>query len=65
MNFKNGCFCFTDIPEARLLLGSNLNPDTIREGTDVYFDCLIQAQPSVYKVEYRHNVSTSYYFHVN
>ncbi|KAJ9581207.1 hypothetical protein L9F63_023612, partial [Diploptera punctata] len=43
------------IPEARLLLGSNLNPETIREGTDVYFDCLIQAQPSVYKVEYRHN----------
>jgi len=45
---------------ARLQLGSSLNPDTIREGTDVYFDCLIQAQPSVYKVEWRHNVSNRY-----
>jgi hypothetical protein len=45
---------------ARLQLGSSLNPDTIREGTDVYFDCLIQAQPSVYKVEWRHNVSILY-----
>jgi hypothetical protein len=45
---------------ARLQLGSSLNPDTIREGTDVYFDCLIQAQPSVYKVEWRHNVSIRY-----
>ncbi|KDR20918.1 hypothetical protein L798_03856, partial [Zootermopsis nevadensis] len=45
----------SDIPIASLQLGSSLNPDTIREGTDVYFDCLIQAQPSVYKVEWRHN----------
>jgi hypothetical protein len=44
---------------ARLQLGSSLNPDTIREGTDVYFDCLIQARPLVYKVEWRHNVSIS------
>ncbi|XP_023707814.1 synaptogenesis protein syg-2 isoform X4 [Cryptotermes secundus] len=43
------------IPMARLQLGSSLNPETIREGTDVYFDCLIQARPSVYKVEWRHN----------
>jgi hypothetical protein len=45
---------------AKLQLGSPINPDTIREGTDVYFDCLIQAQPSVYKVEWRHNVSIRY-----
>jgi hypothetical protein len=51
----------SDIPMARLQLGSSLNPDTIREGTDVYFDCLIQARPSVYKVEWRHNVSMSRY----
>jgi hypothetical protein len=44
---------------ARLQLGSSLNPETIREGTDVYFDCLIQARPTVYKVEWRHNVSMS------
>ncbi|CAG2053490.1 unnamed protein product [Timema podura] len=46
---------FSDTPESRLQLGTSLNPDTIREGTDVYFDCLINAQPSVYKVEWRHN----------
>jgi len=55
----NNCVV-TDTPMARLQLGSSLNPDTIREGTDVYFDCLIQAQPSVYKVEWRHNVSIPY-----
>ncbi|KYN40997.1 Nephrin, partial [Trachymyrmex septentrionalis] len=41
-------------PETQIQLGTSLNPNTIREGTDVYFDCLIQAEPSVYKVEWRH-----------
>lgn len=39
-------------------LGTNLDPTNIREGTDVYFDCIIKAHPYVYKVEWRHNVST-------
>ncbi|KAK5647693.1 hypothetical protein RI129_002585 [Pyrocoelia pectoralis] len=42
-------------PEAKIILGTSLNPDTIREGTDVYFDCIINAHPHVYKVEWRHN----------
>lgn len=46
-----------DIPEAKIILGTSLNPDAIREGTDVYFDCIINAHPPVYKVEWRHNVS--------
>ncbi|KAL0127826.1 hypothetical protein PUN28_003219 [Cardiocondyla obscurior] len=41
-------------PETQIQLGTSLNPNAIREGTDVYFDCLIQAEPSVYKVEWRH-----------
>ncbi|XP_015439743.1 PREDICTED: hemicentin-2-like [Dufourea novaeangliae] len=41
-------------PETRIQLGTSLNPNAIREGTDVYFDCLIQAEPLVYKVEWRH-----------
>ncbi|XP_025991597.2 nephrin isoform X1 [Solenopsis invicta] len=41
-------------PETQIQLGTSLNPNTIREGTDVYFDCLIQAEPPVYKVEWRH-----------
>lgn len=43
------------IPEAKLILGTSLNPDAIREGTDVYFDCLVKAEPGVYKVEWHHN----------
>lgn len=46
----------TDVPEATVRLGSSLDPDNIREGTDVYFDCIITAHPGVYKVEWRHNV---------
>uniref|UniRef100_A0A1Y1NJZ5 Ig-like domain-containing protein n=1 Tax=Photinus pyralis TaxID=7054 RepID=A0A1Y1NJZ5_PHOPY len=42
-------------PEAKIILGTSLNPDTIREGTDVYFDCIVNAHPHVYKVEWRHN----------
>lgn len=52
---------FADTPETQIQLGTSLNPNTIREGTDVYFDCLIQAEPSVYKVEWRHLVSTRSY----
>lgn len=53
---KKQFFSFSDVPETKIRLGTSLNPDTIREGTDVYFDCLIKAEPSVYKVEWRHEV---------
>lgn len=46
-----------DVPETKLLLGKSLNPDNIRESSDVYYDCLIDANPPIYKVEWRHNVS--------
>lgn len=42
-------------PETIIKLGTSLNKNTIREGTDVYFDCITIAQPSVYRVEWRHN----------
>ncbi|XP_066262553.1 nephrin-like isoform X2 [Euwallacea similis] len=42
-------------PEARINLGISLNPNAVREGTDVYFDCIINAHPAAYKVEWRHN----------
>ncbi|XP_020279947.1 nephrin-like isoform X2 [Pseudomyrmex gracilis] len=45
-------------PETQIRLGTSLNPNNIREGTDVYFDCLIQAEPMVYKVEWRHQGKT-------
>ncbi|XP_012271984.2 neural cell adhesion molecule 2 [Orussus abietinus] len=46
------------VPETRIQLGTSLNPNAIREGTDVYFDCLIRAEPPVYKVEWRHQRKT-------
>jgi hypothetical protein len=48
---------FTDSPVVALELGSNLNGSSIREGMDVYFECNILANPWVYKVIWRHNVS--------
>jgi hypothetical protein len=48
---------FTDSPVVTLELGSNLNGSSVREGMDVYFECNIQANPWVYKVIWRHNVS--------
>nr|XP_034833774.1 kin of IRRE-like protein 1 isoform X2 [Maniola hyperantus] len=46
------------VPETVVRLGTNLDPTNIREGTDVYFDCIIKAHPYVYKVEWRHNGKT-------
>lgn len=56
LNWKQN---FADIPETKVRLGSSLDSNTIREGTDVYFDCLVSAHPHVYKVEWRHNVNTT------
>lgn len=59
---KGWCFCalvITDVPDAYVRLGSSLDPDSIREGTDVYFDCIVTAHPAVYKVEWKHNVSSN------
>ncbi|XP_058059775.1 neural cell adhesion molecule 1 [Anopheles bellator] len=43
------------VPDAFVKLGSSLDPNAIREGTDVYFDCIVTAHPAVYKVEWKHN----------
>jgi len=41
----------------QLDLGSNLNPEDIEEGDDVYFECKVHANPAAYKVVWKHNVS--------
>jgi hypothetical protein len=38
-------------------MGSSLNPDDIKEGDDVYFDCTIRANPKAYRLAWFHNVS--------
>jgi hypothetical protein len=48
-----------DMPIVTLKMGSSLNPDDIKEGDDVYFECLIQSNPKPYKMSWFHNVSNS------
>ncbi|KAL6255732.1 hypothetical protein P5V15_012976, partial [Pogonomyrmex californicus] len=43
------------VPILRLQLGSNMNPDDIEEGDDVYFECKVHANPDAYKVVWKHN----------
>ncbi|XP_044013453.1 nephrin-like [Aphidius gifuensis] len=37
-------------PIVSLQIGSNLNPEDIKEGVDVYFECTVQANPKAYKL---------------
>lgn len=39
-------------------MGSNLNPEDIKEGDDVYFECNIRANPKTYKLSWYHDVSS-------
>ncbi|GFG29779.1 hypothetical protein Cfor_12706, partial [Coptotermes formosanus] len=42
-------------PQVTLQLGNKLNPDTIKENDDVYFECNIRANPKKYKITWLHN----------
>lgn len=52
-------FNFSDVPETQITLGTNLRADDIREGTDVYFDCTVDAVPPAYKVQWKRDVCNS------
>ncbi|GLH02171.1 Uncharacterized protein GBIM_08210 [Gryllus bimaculatus] len=43
------------MPVVTLKMGSSLNPDDIKEGDDVYFECNIRANPKTYKLAWFHN----------
>lgn len=53
---------FPDQPQVTLSLGSTLNPDDIKEGDDVYFECHIKANPKEHRITWSHNVSILYNF---
>nr|XP_053630827.1 nephrin-like [Cherax quadricarinatus] len=42
-------------PVVGLGLGKNMNPDLIKEGDDVYFECNIEANPTFHRVDWHHN----------
>ncbi|XP_066142755.1 neural cell adhesion molecule 2-like isoform X1 [Euwallacea fornicatus] len=43
------------VPIIDLVWGSNLNPDDIEEGDDVYFVCNVTANPHAYKIVWKFN----------
>lgn len=49
-----------DTPIVSLKMGSSLNPDDIKEGDDVYFECDIRSNPKPYRKAWYHNVSANY-----
>lgn len=51
----------TVAPIATLRLGLTLNPDVIKEGDDVYFDCSIRSNPDVVRLIWKLEVSTKDY----
>ncbi|XP_055524377.1 uncharacterized protein LOC129718023 isoform X2 [Wyeomyia smithii] len=42
-------------PQVTLSLGSTLNPDDIKEGDDVYFECHIKANPREHRITWSHD----------
>ncbi|CAH0721447.1 unnamed protein product, partial [Brenthis ino] len=43
------------VPKVELRMGSKMNPNDIEEGDDMYFECIVSANPSAYKVVWEHN----------
>lgn len=46
-------------PVVNLKMGKTLNPDDIKEGDDVYFECVVRANPKVYKLAWFKDVSNT------
>ncbi|XP_047536861.1 hemicentin-1-like [Vanessa tameamea] len=43
------------VPIVDLKMGSNLNPDEIKEGDDVYFECTVKANPKTHRLVWFHD----------
>ncbi|XP_050531047.1 hemicentin-1-like isoform X1 [Daktulosphaira vitifoliae] len=42
-------------PRLQINLGRNLNASDIKEGSDVYFECIVKASPAITRLEWDHN----------
>ncbi len=45
------------MPIVTLIMGPTLNPDDIKEGDGVYFECNVKSNPKPYKMAWFHDVS--------
>lgn len=45
------------MPVVTLKMGPSLNPDDIKEGDGVYFECTVRSNPKPYKMAWYHDVS--------
>jgi hypothetical protein len=54
---KKSYIHFSDKPQVSLRLGKSLDPDNLRTGNDVYFECDVRANPEPHKLIWLHNVS--------
>ena len=50
-------FFIADLPIVSLQFGTILKPDSIKEGDDIYFECIVEARPAVSQIEWYLNVS--------
>ena len=57
--FNIHLIAFTDAPRLDLRLGRSLNASNIKEGDDVYFECMIRANPPPSNIKWTRDVSTS------
>ena len=51
---------FSDAPHAELRLGRSLNASNIKEGDDVYFECLIHSNPAPSTIVWTRHVSCNF-----
>ena len=56
---------FIDKPQVSLRLGKSLDPDNLRTGNDVYFECDVRANPIPHKLIWLHKVSDIEFIYLN
>ena len=56
---------FSDKPRVSLRLGKSLDPDNLRTGNDVYFECDVKANPIPHKLVWLHRVRLIYFLENN
>ena len=55
-NVLKNAFLISVPPSVQLDLGRMVNPTDLEEGDDVYFSCMVAANPPAYKLTWWHNV---------